>query len=110
MSTVSATSMRDATAIRNMIVQVLSVPAESVHPDADLVNELGAESIDFLDLLFQLDDVVGERVLPEHWNAWLRACARERGAPPVITPRMLGEFVVYCRTALDVSSRTGENS
>lgn len=110
MDTLSPTGLRDATAIRNMIAQVLSVSIESVHQDVDLVNELGAESIDFLDLLFHLDDVVGARVLPEHWNAWLKAWARERGASPVITPRMLEQFVGYCRTSLDVGSRGGENA
>lgn len=87
----------DAAVLRRLIADVLSVPPESVHPDADLVYELGAESIDFLDLLFSLDPLVGSRVLPEHWAAWVEERLPDARAGRGITPRVLEEFVIFYR-------------
>lgn len=88
----------DVAAIRAIIVNVLRVPPEKVLPDSDLVSDLGAESIDFLDLLFSLDDLVGRHVLPEHWGAWLRQ-RFPAGTSGRLTPRIIEEFVVFYRAA-----------
>jgi acyl carrier protein len=41
--------------IRNALVEALGVDEEEVTPDAALVGDLGAESIDFLDIVFRLE-------------------------------------------------------
>jgi acyl carrier protein len=41
--------------IRNALVEALGVDEEEVTPEATLVGDLGAESIDFLDIVFRLE-------------------------------------------------------
>lgn len=38
-----------------IVAEALSVPIERVTPTASLIDDLGAESIDFLDILFRLE-------------------------------------------------------
>ena len=48
--------------LRKLIAVVLSLPIEDVKPDARLIDDLGAESIDFLDLRFRLEESFGLKV------------------------------------------------
>ena len=48
--------------LRELIGIVLSLPVEQVPPDARLVDDLGAESIDFLDLRFRIEEAFGFKV------------------------------------------------
>ncbi|RMG02601.1 MAG: acyl carrier protein [Planctomycetota bacterium] len=41
--------------VREVLVDALAVDAEEVTPEATLVGDLGAESIDFLDIVFKLE-------------------------------------------------------
>ena len=41
--------------VRSALVDALGVDEEEVKPDATLVGDLGAESIDFLDIVFRLE-------------------------------------------------------
>jgi acyl carrier protein len=45
-----------------VIVQALGVEAEDVTPSATLIGDLGAESIDFLDIVFRLEREFGIKV------------------------------------------------
>lgn len=57
------TAPRDVLArVRAVIVQSLGVDEEDVLPAATLVGELGAESIDFLDITFRLEREFGIKV------------------------------------------------
>jgi acyl carrier protein len=38
-----------------IVAEALNVPVEKVTPSASLIDDLGAESIDFLDILFRLE-------------------------------------------------------
>ena len=49
-------------AVRAIIAHVVMVDIGDVQPDRALVAELGAESIDFLDLVFRIEDVVGRKI------------------------------------------------
>jgi acyl carrier protein len=41
--------------VKEVLVEALGVDDEEVKPDATLIGDLGAESIDFLDLVFRLE-------------------------------------------------------
>ncbi|MDR3457891.1 MAG: acyl carrier protein [Verrucomicrobiae bacterium] len=41
--------------VAEMIADALGCDVENVKPDASLINDLGAESIDFLDIIFRLE-------------------------------------------------------
>jgi len=48
--------------VREVLVDALGVDDEDVEMDAKLVQDLGAESIDFLDIQFQLEKVFGIKI------------------------------------------------
>ncbi|NMC21777.1 MAG: acyl carrier protein, partial [Thermogutta sp.] len=41
--------------VREVLVDALAVEEDEVRPDSTLVGDLGAESIDFLDIVFKLE-------------------------------------------------------
>jgi acyl carrier protein len=57
-------------AVRNAVCEALALEADEVTPDATLTDELGAESIDLLDVLFRIERGTGVKVhaadLAEH--------------------------------------------
>lgn len=42
--------------IQSMLAEALNVPVEKVTPDAKIVEDLGADSLDVVELLSQLED------------------------------------------------------
>ena len=48
--------------VRVVLVDALGVDDEEVTPDATLMGDLGAESIDFLDIVFRLEKAFGLKV------------------------------------------------
>ena len=45
--------------IQEMLAQALNLPVEKVTPDAKIVEDLGADSLDLVELLSQLEDEHG---------------------------------------------------
>lgn len=48
--------------VRGILVEALSVDAEEIQPNSSLYNDLGAESIDLLDITFRLEREFGIRI------------------------------------------------
>lgn len=48
--------------VRDVLVEALGVDEDEVTPEATLTGDLGAESIDFLDIVFQLEQVFGFKI------------------------------------------------
>lgn len=48
--------------VREVLEDALGVDADEVKPDATLVGDLGAESIDFLDIVFRLEKAFGIKI------------------------------------------------
>jgi acyl carrier protein len=48
--------------VQAVIVDALGVDEEEVTPNAVIVNDLGAESIDFLDIIFRLEKAFGIKI------------------------------------------------
>ena len=48
--------------VREVLVDALAVDDDEVTPDARLVDDLGAESIDFLDIAFKLEQAFGVKI------------------------------------------------
>ena len=60
--------------VRDVLVDALAVDEEEVVPNASLTADLGAESIDFLDIVFKLEQAFGIKIaqgelFPEGVNA-----------------------------------------
>jgi acyl carrier protein len=50
------------TKVRDVLVDALAVDEDEVAPDATLTGDLGAESIDFLDIVFKLEQAFGFKI------------------------------------------------
>ncbi len=48
--------------VRDVLVDALAVDEEEVRPEATLTGDLGAESIDFLDIVFKLEQAFGIKI------------------------------------------------
>ncbi len=48
--------------VTQVLVEALGVDEDEVTPDASLAGDLGAESIDFLDIVFQLEQAFGFKI------------------------------------------------
>lgn len=48
--------------VRDVLVDALAVDEDEVTPSASLINDLGAESIDFLDIVFRLERGFGIKI------------------------------------------------
>ena len=48
--------------VRQVLVDALSVDEDEVTPEATLTSDLGAESIDFLDIVFKLEQTFGFKI------------------------------------------------
>ena len=78
--------------VRGFIADVLMVPLEKVTPDSRLVADLGAESIDFLDLIFRIEELLGCRIPPERWSEFVAQRLPDRDLTTAITTTIVREF------------------
>jgi len=64
-----------------------------VEPEKSLVADLGAESIDFLDLVFRLEDVLGKEITAAYFDHWVQKRLDESGQSEV-TVALMNEFAL----------------
>lgn len=68
----AATREEIESGVRSAIVEALSVSEDEVTPEATLLDDLGAESIDLLDILFRLERKVGVKVQASDLSAYVQ--------------------------------------
>lgn len=54
--------------VQSAIAESLAVPKESIRPESRLIDDLGADSLDFVDIVFTLDQRLGIRVRETEFN------------------------------------------
>ena len=79
-------------AIRGIVAEVLMVPRDSVQADSALVADLGAESIDFLDLIFRIEETLGRKIPSERWDAFVTERLPGADLSSAITIAVVVEF------------------
>ena len=79
-------------AVRGIVAEVLMVPRDSVQPGAALVAELGAESIDFLDLIFRLEEILGKKIPSSRWDSFVMERLPGADLSSAITTAVVVEF------------------
>jgi acyl carrier protein len=78
--------------VQTAVMDALSVGEDEVTPNATLMDELGAESIDLLDILFRLERKLGVKIPAAELNAYVQGGIpdEEMGDPNgKITPKGL---------------------
>jgi len=62
----------NGTAIFDKVVDIIAatsdVPRDKIRPDSHAINDLGIDSLDFLDIAFAIDKVFGIRLPLEQWT------------------------------------------
>ena len=79
-------------AVERIIADVLMVPRQRVQPAVRLIRDLGAESLDFLDLVFRLEELLGREVSIDRWRAFVADHTRERDPAEVLTAAFVVRF------------------
>jgi acyl carrier protein len=54
--------------IADIIAETANVPREKIKPEAHVINDLGIDSLDFLDIVFAIDKAFGIKVPVEAWT------------------------------------------
>jgi len=78
--------------VREIVAEVLVVPAEAVVPGVALMRDLGAESIDFMDLVFRLEEALGLEIPYPRWQRFLEAHLPGGHLAARITPEVVEAF------------------
>ena len=54
--------------IANIIAETCDIPRDSITPDSHAINDLGIDSLDFLDIAFAIDKHFGIKIPLEQWT------------------------------------------
>jgi acyl carrier protein len=54
--------------IADIIAETSDVPRETIRPDSHVIEDLGIDSLDFLDIVFAIDKAFGVKVPVEAWT------------------------------------------
>ncbi len=81
-----------AEVVYDLIAEVLTVSRSDVHPSSALMHDLGAESIDFLDLVFRIEDVIGRRIKIGTWERYVDERLPAGDHARTITAEIVREF------------------
>jgi len=77
--------------VQGIVSEVLMVPAASVQLNSRL-HDLGAESIDYLDLLFRIEEVIGRKVPVSRWETFVNERLPGANLAEAITVAFVAEF------------------
>ncbi|HEY7636187.1 MAG TPA: acyl carrier protein [Gemmatimonadales bacterium] len=78
--------------IRQIVAEVLVIAPDEVQPGSALIRDLGAESIDFMDLVFRLEESLDIRIPYTRWQQFLRVRLAGADLSMAITPEVVQAF------------------
>jgi acyl carrier protein len=78
--------------VQRIVAEVLMVPEEAVRPDSAMVRDLGAESLDFIDFVFRLEQALGKRIPVARWGDFVTRRLAGQELSSAVTTEMLKEF------------------
>jgi acyl carrier protein len=84
--------------VLRLIAETLVIPAERVTLATRLVEDLGAESIDFLDLAFRIGEALAAPVQLQRWQRFLVERLSVGGPGAAITAATILEFAELVRS------------
>ena len=54
--------------VANIISETCDIPRETIKPESHAINDLGIDSLDFLDIAFAIDKAFGIKMPLERWT------------------------------------------
>ena len=85
--------------VRDIVADVLMIPPGDAHPETALY-DLGAESIDYLDLIFRIEEAIGAKIPVSRWEAFIRERLPGADLTRAITVRIVVEFAERERSTM----------
>jgi len=70
--------------VREALIAVLGVGPDEIIPEAKIISDLGAESIDFLDLSFRIEQIFGVKLPTKEWTELFQNSSGQLSADKVI--------------------------
>jgi acyl carrier protein len=55
-------------AVSNIIAETCDIPRDTIKPESHAINDLGIDSLDFLDVAFAIDKTFGIKMPIEQWT------------------------------------------
>ena len=59
--------------VADIIAETGGIPRESITPESHVIDDLGIDSLDFLDIVFAIDKAFGIKVPVEQWTQEINA-------------------------------------
>ena len=96
--------------VRNCVAESLAIPVEGVTPGSRLIDDLGADSLDFLDMIFSLEKEFGVRLRDPKLDLLVRADfsqaqITQNGHLSTGSIRELGEWLPELKDAKNITLR-----
>lgn len=78
--------------VQQLVADVLVISVNEVQPGRALIRDLGAESIDLMDLVFRLEEALDMRIPFTRWQRFVEVNLAGRDAAAGITPEFVQAF------------------
>ena len=78
--------------VRGVVAEVLMVRPEAIGEKTALVADLGAESLDFLDMVFRLEQALGKKIPVARWGQFVAERLAGQDLSVAITAEVVREF------------------
>lgn len=78
--------------VQQLVADVLVISVNEVQPGRALIRDLGAESIDLMDLVFRLEEALDMRIPFTRWQRFVEVHLAGRDAAAGITPEFVQAF------------------
>lgn len=78
--------------VQQLVADVLVISVDEVQPTRALIRDLGAESIDLMDLVFRLEDALDTLIPFTRWQQFVEVNLVGRDAAAAITPEFVEAF------------------
>jgi acyl carrier protein len=62
--------------VANIISETCDIPRETIKPESHAINDLGIDSLDFLDIAFAIDKAFGSKATTEQYFQLNNLCTR----------------------------------
>ena len=60
--------------VADIISETCDIPRDTITPESHAINDLGIDSLDFLDVAFAIDKAFGIKMPLEQWTAEVNEC------------------------------------
>ncbi len=79
--------------LKSILMEALEIESDIIHPDSMMMKELGAESIDILDIAFRIETAFHIKIPEEAFSVKPEDIPKGKNANEILTVRLILDFV-----------------